>query len=424
MDADTAGADPRHPTDDVDVDVNDVTEPMNADRNDERPPWNPPAPPPRSRPSWLDVPIARDREGRRIAGVVGGICNVYGFDRRTTRLAVALGTLLVPGIIALYVAGVIFLPRADEPPRSLRAIAADRRRRPLMIVLGVLAIAVATGFGSWAFWRGLGWGFALVAIGIVLWLAPNLGRRAAPPATARVAGDQPWGAPGMPAPAAMAPTVPAPSVPAPTAAAPRRRRYPVQAIGLGLAAVGALVTGLGNSAGWWHASTYSIVVAVVITLIAATVVGAVVNRSWFGIPMLLVLTAAAVTLGVTHPDLDGGFGQRTYRPTTVAEAQVAQHLGIGQLTVDLTRVPLGSQPLQVVASVGYGRVRILVPAEAALQIRTDVNAGHVVVDGEETSAGLRRDDTLTVPARSGDGAGPTIELDIGVGAGEVSVSHA
>ena len=80
-----------------------VTDPMNADRNSQRPPWAPPAPPPPPRPrrSWIDVPIARDRTDGRIAGVVAGVSKAYGFDRRTTRLAVALGTLVIPGVIAL-----------------------------------------------------------------------------------------------------------------------------------------------------------------------------------------------------------------------------------------------------------------------------------------------------------------------------------
>ncbi len=181
---------------------------------------------------------------------------------------------------------------------------------------------------------------------------------------------------------------------------------------------------MGNSADWWNISTYSIVFGVLIALIVATMVGAIVNRSWFGIPMLVVLGALTVGLGVTHPNLDGGIGEQTFRPTTVADAQVDQHLGIGRLTIDLTAVPLGEQPLTVEASVGYGQVLVIVPADAELRILSDVNAGHVVINGDETSAGFHRDDTLTVPARSAEGVDHTIVLDLGVGAGEVNVRQA
>ena len=88
-----------------------------------------------------------------------------------------------------------------------------------MIVLGILAIA--TGLGSWAFWGGLGWGFGLVAIGVILWLAPNLGHGGADQAAPMVT-DQPtaWATSGTPATSTT--TTPHP-----------RRRYPIQAIGLG-----------------------------------------------------------------------------------------------------------------------------------------------------------------------------------------------
>ena len=386
-----------------------MTEPMNADTRSERSPWSPPPPPPPPAPrrSWLDVPIARDREHRWVAGVVAGVSRAYGFDRRTTRIAVALGALVVPGIIALYIVGIIFLPGRAEEARTLRAIATDRRRMPLLIVLGILAIA--TGFSSWAVWGGLGWGFALVAIGVVLWLAPNLGRSAGAQDGTPVVADGTWGS-DTPTPTTSRTTV-----------RPRRRRYPIQAIALAGASVGALVAGIGNSADWWNVSTYSIVLAVLVSLTAATVVGAIVNRSWFGIPMLVVLGACTVGLAMTHPDLDGGIGERTFRPMTVAEAEDDQHLGIGRLHIDLTQVPLDEERLTVRATVGYGQIRVVVPADAELRIQSDVNAGHVVVDGDETSAGFRRDEVLTVPADSPDAARRTIVLDVGVGGGEVDV---
>ncbi len=412
-----------------------ATDPMNTDRNPQPPLWGPPPPPPPPRPrrSWLDVPIARDRADGRVAGVVAGVSRAYGFDRRTTRLAVALGVLVIPGIIAAYIAGIIFLPRSGDEPRTLRAIVTDRRRRPLMIVLGILAIA--TGFGSWAFWGGLGWGFGLVAIGVVLWLAPNLGRGGAVDRPSPILTDQPttWSTPTtdiMSTPTTNIMPGSTTDVTSTPTAAPaaqlRRRRYPVQAVALGATSVGALVAVIGNNADWWSITTYAIVMAVLVALIAATVIGVIVNRSWFGIPMLVLLGACAVGLGVTHPNLDGGIGQRNLHPTTVADAQVDEHLGIGHLNVDLTDVPLGAQPLTVDASVGYGQIRVIVPADAELRLTTTVNAGRTVVDGDQLSAGIRRDDTRTIPADAPgtDGIVRTIDLDLEVGAGEIMVVRA
>ena len=373
--------------------------------------WDPPIPPPppMARPSWLDVPIARDRDNRRIGGVVAGISRAYGFDRRTTRIAVAVGALFLPGVFALYIASMIFLPRRLEDASTLRAIFTERRRRPLLIVLGILAIA--TGFGSWAFFGGLGWGFALVAFGVVLWLAPNFGSTTPRPTTFAAPGSGPqWTFDSGPTAATAPATV-------------RRRRYPIQAIGLAAASVGALVAGIGNSADWWTVSTYGVIVGVLAALITATVVGVIVNRSWFGIPMLLMLGALTVGVVMTHPNLEGGIGDRTVRPTTVADAQIHQHLGIGRLTLDLTQVPLGEQALMVDAEIGYGQVRVLVPADTEVRIVSDINAGHIVVNGDETAAGFRRDDVTTVPARTTTGSRHTIVLDVGVGGGEVEVTQ-
>lgn len=372
--------------------------------------WDPPIPPPPPipRPSWLDVPIARDPDNRKIGGVVAGISTAYGFDRRTTRIAVAVGALVLPGIFALYIASMIFLPKRPEEASTLRAIFTERKRRPLLITLAVLA--VATGFGSWAFFGGLGWGFALVAIGVVLWLAPNFGSPTARQRTAATPGTPHW-------------TYDSGPMPATAQAKVRRRRYPIQAIGLAAASVGALVAGIGNSADWWTVSTYGVIVGVLVTLITATIVGVVVNRSWFGVPMLLMLGAVTVGVVMTHPNLEGGIGDRTVRPTTIAEAQAPQQLGIGRLTLDLTQVPFGEQALVVDAEVGYGQVRVLVPADTEIRIVSDINAGHILINGDETAAGFRRDDVTTVPARTTTGTHHTVVLDVSVGGGEVKVTQ-
>jgi predicted membrane protein len=133
-----------------------------------------------------------------------------------------------------------------------------------------------------------------------------------------------------------------------------------------------------------------------------------------------------VGLAVTHPNLDGGIGQRTFHPTTVSDAQIDDHLGVGQLTVDLTDVPSGTEPLTVDASVGYGQIRVIVPSDAELRLRTNVNAGHTVVDGDEISDGIHRDDTRTIPALTSatNGVVRTIDLDLEVGAGEIKVIRA
>ena len=391
--------------------------------NEQLPPPMPPPPPPLL-PSWWHVPISKDRDERKLGGVVAGIARAYGFEVRTTRIAVAIAAVAIPGVIALYIAAMLLLPSVPAEARPLSAIVTERKRRPL--ILAILAVAVFTGFGSWAFFGGLGWGFALVAVGVVLWLSPNFGTGLGRSGTSTTwtaaaygvasAGGEPGTAAGRGA-----------------EATPRRRRYPVQAVGLAGAALTALVMGIGNSADWWHTTVFSIVVTGLAILVGATVIGVIVNRSWFGAPMLVMLLAVSAGLLVTHPNLDGGFGDRALKPVTVADAQRIERLGGGRLSIDLTALPTGEPSVTVDAEVGYGQIRLFVPADVELRLVTRVGAGHVVVDGTEITAGMRHEDERTIaPVTSttstektgtGEAARRTITLDLEVGAGEINIEH-
>lgn len=376
----------------------------------------PPPPPPRpgQRASWWHVPVARDPQERRIGGVLAGVAKAYGFERRTTRIAVAVSALVVPVVLTLYIAAWILLPRTQAEAKPLSSIMTDRRKLPIVIVLGI--ISLATGFGSWTLFGGLGWGVGLVAVGVVLWLSPNFGSGFA-------RADAPTGANFSPADAPVALSNRRRQV-------PRLRRHPVQAAGLAVAAVGALVMSIGNGAGWWNVSTYVVTLTVLATLVASSVAGTIVNRSWLGVPGMLVLGACTIGLIVTHPNLDGGIGDRTVRPTTVAEAEQHDQVGIGRLTIDLRQVPAGEQsrtpvPVMTVdAVVGYGQIHVIVPADAEIQLVTDVNAGHVVVNDNETAAGIRRRDSVTIPARAtSTGTHRTIVIDARLGGGEIRIDQ-
>ena len=60
-------------------------------------------------------------------------------------------------------------------------------------------------------------------------------------------------------------------------------------------------------------------------------------------------------------DLDGGVGEREYRPASSADLRDRYELGIGELVIDLrdTDLPAGDVPLEV--DLGMGQARVLVP---------------------------------------------------------------
>ena len=338
----------------------------------------------------------------------------YGFDLRTTRLAIAVAAIMFPAVFVAYGLCWMLLPRSPEEPRSFADVIKERRRRPLLIVLGLAALT--TGFGSLALFGGAGWGVTLIAIGVLLWLSPNFGsdfRRTSPSSAGdHTGGGQSTGMDG----AAHAPSAPS---------TPRRRRYPVQALGLLIAIVTALVVGLGNSQSWWHVSTYDLLVTLLSILIAGTLIGFIVNRSWFGVPMMIVLAFTMAGLLITHPNLEGGQGDRTLQPSTLAQAEQPQHLGTGRLTIDLTTLPATEQALSLSASVGFGQLRIIVAPSTRLEVTSHLGGGHLVIDGQEVLSGLRQSDTRVVNSRTAGASTPAgpraISLDLEVGGGEISI---
>ena len=82
----------------------------------------PPAPPPPPTPSyrWWDVRVSRDRDNGKIAGVVAGLSRAYGFDLKTTRIAVVIGAILLPVVLPAYLIAWVLLPRHVDVAVALR----------------------------------------------------------------------------------------------------------------------------------------------------------------------------------------------------------------------------------------------------------------------------------------------------------------
>ena len=414
------------------------------------PPFLPP-PPPASLP-WWRWPVARDPDDGKISGVVAGVSRAYGFDLRTTRIAVVIAGIVLPVVVLLYITAWILLPPRPEEAVPLRDALLDRRRLPLMIALAIALVVGGVGsFGSWFLFGGLPWGVALIAVGVMLWAAPKLGSRpnagASPTATTpttaasgapTAATTSGWGAPTAPVPptSPLTPgfttTAPIPPIRTmgfppkpqpPQPAVPPRRRIPVARFALLAALTISGIAAIGDAFDWWNASVFGFTVLSLAIVMAGIVVSAIVNRSWALIPFVLVLIPPMVFLLITQPNLDGGAGERTVVPTSAAEAGGSRSLGAGRLTIDLTELPDDSGDVSTSAEVGYGRLAVIVPDDATLVITSEIGAGHLLVDGDEVVSGLRQSDRRTIEPElaPGSAAPPTFTLDLAVGAGEIAI---
>ena len=395
----------------------------------------PPLPPP-PRTSWWDVPLARDQDAGEVGGVIAGLCRAYGFDVRTTRIAMVISAVVLPAVLVLYLAAWILLPPRLEDAASLHAIVTDRRRVPLMVAIGLAVTLGGFGtFGSWTLFGGLPWGLALIVIGVLLWMSPKLGT---PPSTGAVATttavtSDTRATAGVAAPTTMtARTMTSPMPPPPPGAAsvparpaPARPRYPVASVAL-LASI-LLIAGaaVGDAAGWWDVSVLGVVLATLAIVFVGIVVSAIVNRSWAvlasAVPVLVLVTG----LAIVQPNLQGGIGDREVRPTRLVDAELHEQLAAGRLEIDLTSLPANAPTVTVRAEVGFGRLHVIAPEDVALDVSTEVGAGRALLDGDEVADGLHqsyrgvaepRADSSTTDRR-------TIVLDLEVGAGEIDIDR-
>ena len=133
---------------------------------------------------------------------------------------------------------------------------------------------------------------------------------------------------------------------------------------------------------------------------------------WIGVVLTFLLFLGSA---ISFP-IEGGIGERTIRPTGSLEA--TYELGIGKLTVDLTRFDFAGTDVSVGLDVrlGVGELVVIVPTDLSIRVEARSALGNVVVFGQEES-GI--DAQLTVEAEGT----PTVTLEATVGIGEVVVER-
>lgn len=184
------------------------------------------------------------------------------------------------------------------------------------------------------------------------------------------------------------------------------------------------VASAGDALDWWDISVLTTLIVSLISTAVGAIVSAIVNRSWMALPLVALLAVVTTGLFITHPDLDGGIGERTVTADTIAVAERNQQLGMGELRLDLSDVPMDQldAALQVQAEVGIGHLVVIVPDDATLVIHTQLGAGDLMLDGNNVADGVRHDDTRTITPDSVSIG--TIDLDVSVGVGRIDIERA
>ena len=197
---------------------------------------------------------------------------------------------------------------------------------------------------------------------------------------------------------------------------PRRRRE--KSI-LGRLTIGTAFIAVGfmavlDSAGVAHPA-FSHYMALMVGIIGlGLIVGSVMGRSRGLILLGLFLVPVLLVSSVVTASFAGGWGERVYRPASVAEVEAEYGLTGGDLVLDLRSLDLGSDELRIEGDVGFGRLLVIVPDGVAVDARAHVGFGDVQVFGEHRS-GVDVDRSVFVDGRG------LVELHLDVGFGELEI---
>ena len=161
-------------------------------------------------------------------------------------------------------------------------------------------------------------------------------------------------------------------------------------------------------------------------LVAAAFTGG--RRARGGLITLGVVLSFATIAAASGPwPSTNGIGDHTYRPDTVAAVRPVYSGGVGDLTVDLSGVPLTAtmDPIRTRVDAGVGDVDVLVPDSADVKVVVDTGIGDAEVFGE--SADDDSDGQFYAgrgPAAWTDDGEPEFIITIDAGVGDVEVSRA
>ncbi len=137
---------------------------------------------------------------------------------------------------------------------------------------------------------------------------------------------------------------------------------------------------------------------------------------WLIVPALVLVLPLGL-VAAADIDLDGGLGERQYRPTSMTELRDRYEIGIGELDVDLRGVDLPSGRTDMAIDAGIGEVIVYVPADACVTSDVTIGAGLAdVLDRDHEGVDVAFAESGDEPT-----ARPTLHIDAELGVGVLEV---
>jgi phage shock protein PspC (stress-responsive transcriptional regulator) len=306
--------------------------------------------------------LTRSTSDSVIAGVAGGLGRHVNIDPLAIRIAFVLLAFAGGMGILAYLAFLVFVP-SDDPG------APQRWGSARIIGAGLLAAAVlAFLVPDWLFgpWLGL-----LLSAGLVTYLLVRVAREG--------------GLSGV------------------------ATRIAIGVVLLALA-VGGFVAAAAGSALGGGIVIGGLVVACGIGLVGGAFRG---GARWLIAPAI-VLAVPLAAVAATDLDLRGTWGERTFRPVTVADIRDGYEMGAGQMRVDLRDVDLPPGRTDLPLQMGMGEVQVLAPADMCVVTDADLSLGAADTGrGEEGGVDVEVHDG---PVPDPGVAYVHLDVDLGIGA--------
>ena len=324
----------------------------------------PPPPPPEPR------RLERSRR-RMIGGVASGLGRYFGVDPILFRIAFVVLTFAGGVGVIAYVGLLAFVPADDVPP-------GQKRSGGNVLAAVAVAVAALVILGPPVFFAGpvLLPIALLIGLGLVLW-------RAAGGAT--------------------------PSGGDPTRLVARG----AIALLIGIAALGGFIGVFALAAfGGGVVLAVLAIVAGVALVVAAFAGGA----RWLIVPALVLVLPLAI-VAAADIDVDGGVGDRHYRPAVAADLRPEYKLAAGEMILDMRDVELPEGTTTLRVEIGVGHALLRVPEDACVSSEVELGAGRAqVLDRVDGGVDLAFEQT---GARVTDAPRLHLDADVGIGAFEV-----
>lgn len=311
--------------------------------------------------------LFRSREDRVLGGVAGGLGKYFNVDPIIFRIGF-VGLTLVSGIgLILYLGALLFVPVEGEgaPPRRRFLTAAGI---VVLVVLGVVLLAKGLFFlGPPFFFPPFPLLFLLLVGGAAYWALRGRGLDT-------------------------------------------RRR-------LAIAGLAVVATPFVVVASFWASAAGGGVVMAALVIAAGVllVIGAFRGGlRWLVVPALLIAIPVGV-VAAADVELEGGYGEREYTPTSLSQLPSEYELAAGRLEIDLRQVDFPEGERLVTIDMGMGEAVLVVPEDVCVLTRARIGAGYLRVHDRE-SGGFDIDSQQSVVTFASTVPRLLVDADIGLGA--------